>query len=326
MAADIFATFRALVGKKSYQSDSDATPRAGRGGQLMVDPLNALYYQAAKEILGDKYHDFYNDYAYNIRPASDDRPYFFDFFKLRSLGRLRQTLGRDWLPFAEWGYLVLIAALAQAACASAVLIVAPLGLLKREGAARGGRAATLVYFSMLGLAYIFLEMGFIQKLTLIIGDPVTAVAVTLAGFLAFSGLGSLSVEYLFSNPRKAIVVAVSAIVGVGLGELFLLHYGFDFFVGLGRGTKIFVGLATIAPLAFFMGMPFPTALRHLDLGSKTLVPWAWAVNGFASVTGAVLATCLAISFGFTTVAAAALGCYIIAALLYTHLPQAPRPE
>ncbi|MDP6380229.1 MAG: SAM-dependent methyltransferase, partial [Phycisphaerae bacterium] len=248
-----------------------------------------VYYDAAREILGPRYEDFYRDYAYNIRPATDDKPYFFDFFRWQALPHLIRTMrnaGQPWLPLAEWGYLVLIATLIQSAVASAILILVPLKFLKRREAATRGRLATLIYFSMLGLAYIFLEMGFIQKLTLIIGDPVTAIAVTLAGFLVFSGLGSLCAGRIFRRrPRVTISLAVAAIVVVGICELIALRLEFDSLMSLARGERILLSLAFIFPLAFFMGMPFPTALRQLDSGSRPLVPWAWGVNGFASVTG-----------------------------------------
>jgi hypothetical protein len=43
------------------------------------------------------------------------------------------------------------------------------------------------------------------------------------------------------------------------------------------------------------------------------VPWAWALNGFASVVGAVLATVLAIHFGFIAVVVVAVALYLLAA-------------
>jgi hypothetical protein len=43
------------------------------------------------------------------------------------------------------------------------------------------------------------------------------------------------------------------------------------------------------------------------------VPWAWGINGFASVVSAVLATLLAIEFGFNVVIVLALLLYALAA-------------
>jgi hypothetical protein len=66
-------------------------------------------------------------------------------------------------------------------------------------------------------------------------------------------------------------------------------------------------------LAFFMGMPFPLGLRRLSARAAGFVPWAWGINGFASVVSAVLATLLAIEFGFNVVIVLALVLYVLAA-------------
>ena len=79
------------------------------------------------------------------------------------------------------------------------------------------------------------------------------------------------------------------------------------------GFKILLALALIAPLAFPMGMPFPLALTNVSARVPHLVPWAWGINGCASLISAVLATLLAIHFGFSLVVLGALGLYGLAA-------------
>ncbi|UCC22305.1 MAG: SAM-dependent methyltransferase, partial [Planctomycetota bacterium] len=277
-----------------------------------------VYYESARQLLSPQYQTFYRNYAYNIRPANDDRPYFFDFFKWSSLPHMIRTMPRRWLPFSEWGYLVLVATLLQAVLASALFILLPLWIARPVRAVRSRKLPALVYFLLLGLAYMFLEMGFIQKMTLLIGHPVFGVAVTLVGFLLFSGCGSAlsaRLSRLAKTPNGIIWLAVSAIVIIGLIEITLLAFSFDLLVGFSRPIRILLGLGLTAPLAFFMGMPFPTGLKILHARATPLVPWAWGVNGFASVTGAVLGTFLAISLGFTTLAFIALACYFLAAAI-----------
>jgi len=283
-----------------------------------------IYYEGAQRILSDGYEEFYRDYAYNIRPATDDRPYFFDFFKWRSLPVMIRTLGRQWLPFSEWGYLVLVVTLLQAVLASGVFILLPLFIAKPLRGMGSGKAATFGYFLLLGFAYMFLEMGFIQKMTLLIGHPVFGVAVTLVGFLVFSGFGSLTAGAFFKKPRviKCLVpVAVAAIVVIGIAEIAFMVFAFEWLVGFSQLWRIVFGLAITGPLAFFMGVPFPTGLRALGASRGPLVPWAWGVNGFASVTGAVLGTFLAISVGFTILAGIALACYLTAAAISGRITQ-----
>jgi hypothetical protein len=285
-----------------------------------------IYYEGARRILSSGYEVFYRNYTYNIRPATDDKPYFFDFFKWEALPHMIRTMPRQWLPFSEWGYLVLGATLLQAVCASALFILLPMFIAKPIKAVGSGKLAALSYFLLLGLAYMFLEMGFIQKLTLLIGHPVFGVAVTLLGFLVFSGCGSLLSARLFQSPLRRIQIAVLAIIIIGLIEITLLDVSFGWLVGFSRPARILLGLTITAPLAFFMGMPFPTALKQLHATAKPLVPWAWGVNGFASVIGAVLGTFLAISVGFTTLTAIALACYLLAAIIsrsLTGMPHTP---
>ena len=72
-----------------------------------------------------------------------------------------------------------------------------------------------------------------------------------------------------------------------------------------------------------MGMPFPLGLAQVAKQAPDLIPWAWGINGCASVLSAILATILAIHFGFTVVVGLALALYgLAAAMLYRPLPQA----
>jgi hypothetical protein len=312
------ATARNFAGERSFDLVHVPGMEPSEVNRYHVLEEGPVYYNGAEQILSSEHERFLGDYAYNIRPATDDRPYFFDFFKWKSLPHMIRTLGRRWLPFSEWGYLVLVATLLQAALASGLLILLPLWIAKPIRTAEARKLPVLVYFLLLGLAYMFLEMGFIQKMTLLIGHPVFGVAVTLVGFLFFSGCGSLACGRLLSSgrpPRRMIPIAISIVVLLGIAEIALLRFGFEWLVSFSRPVRLMMALVITSPLAFFMGMPFPAGLKHLAARGQPLVPWAWGVNGFASVTGAVLGTLLAISAGFTVVAFIALGGYFLAALV-----------
>jgi hypothetical protein len=84
-------------------------------------------------------------------------------------------------------------------------------------------------------------------------------------------------------------------------------------MGLADSIKMVVSIFLIAPLAFFMGMPFPIGLNRVANNAPDFIPWAWGINGFASVVSASLATLLAIEFGFTAVVLIALVFYASAA-------------
>jgi hypothetical protein len=72
----------------------------------------------------------------------------------------------------------------------------------------------------------------------------------------------------------------------------------------------------IAPLGFMMGLPFPLGLMRLARRNADLIPWAWGINGCASVMSAILATLIAIHAGFTWVTLLAALLYLAASRVY----------
>ncbi len=269
------------------------------------------YYNAAQEILSPNREAFYEDYLFFIEPATDDRPYFFRFLKPTNLPHILREMGREWAPFMEWGYVVLLGAVAQGFIVSLALIVLPLAVFARKGAGRGARSWTLLYFTCLGLGYMFLEIGFIQTFMRFLAYPIYSVTVVLTSFMIFSGLGSLTAGRFMA--RKPVVVAVAALAILLLSVLYLagLPPLFEFGAGWSDAVKITVSILLLAPLAFFMGMPFPAGLQLLSDRADGLVPWAWGINGFSSVIGASLATLTAVHFGFTTVVFIAVLIYML---------------
>ena len=95
--------------------------------------------------------------------------------------------------------------------------------------------------------------------------------------------------------------------------LLVLPWLFRHSMSLPDAARIGISALLIAPLAFFMGMPFPLGLARVGATDARLLPWAWGINGCASVVGAVLATLLAIHVGFTAVILVALLLYGVAA-------------
>jgi hypothetical protein len=276
-------------------------------------------------LLGPERAAFVERYKFAIEPATDDRPYFFRFFRWQTLPELLALKGQGGLPLLEWGYPVLVATLLQALVASAVLILGPLVILARRGGTRGlawrthGRVAA--YFGALGLAFMFVEMAFIQKFVLFLAHPLTAVAVVLCAFLVFAGLGSRYAGRLRpggpSPWQRPVVRAVAAIGTLSLLYLAALPSIFRLLMPLPDAARIVLSIALIAPLAFAMGIPFPTGLARLARlagEGESLIPWAWGINACASVVAAILATLLAIHLGFAVVVATAVLLYLIAAM------------
>ena len=310
---------------------------ANRYNQL-AEPI---YFRAAQAILSNDRKQFYEGYPFNIRPTTDNRPYFFQFLRFDSLIQMVRTVGRSAIPFIEWGYLLLIATLIQAVLAGLVLILIPLFFLKREATSptahnsgfttpfrESGTWRVFSYFLSLGVGFMFIEMSFIQKFLLLLANPTYAVAVVLCAFLLFAGLGSLfslRLRTIRRLQRHPTVVAIGMLSVLALIYLQLLPPIFHHFLASSDILKITVSIGLIAPLAFFMGMPFPLGINWLQRHQPHLIAWAWGINGYASVVSAILATCLAIAFGFNIVILLAVGIYLIGGCVHFRMDRETAP-
>ena len=281
----------------------------------------AFLYDGVTALLGEDADDFIARYKFHIAPATDDKPYFFHFFKWSALPEVMALRKRGGASLIEWSYLILIATIVQAVLAGVFLILLPLSRVKRSWPQGAGRRMGS-YFFLLGLAFLFIEMAFIQKFILFLSHPLYAVAVVLSGFLLFAGVGSACSGQLankIERTRHSLVsIAVVGISAIALLYLALLPMLFQQLMGLADSIKVVISVFLIAPLAFCMGMPFPLGLNRVANNIPDFIPWAWGINGFASVISATLATLLAIEFGFTAVVLFALGCYIAAAAIFAN--------
>jgi spermidine synthase len=275
-------------------------------------------YDGAVALLGPGRSAFLAEYKFDIWPATDDRPFFFRFFKWSLVPQLAALRGQGGFVLADAGYLVIVVALLEAIIASAILVLLPLTWLRRSEERRvaPGPLRVAFYFLLIGFAFLFVEIAFIHRFSLFLGNPLAAISVTLAGFLLSAGLGSgISKRVEARWPQAAIIPGVAAIVTLGIVYAKILPPLFAGLMGLPLSAKIAVAVGLVAPLGFVMGLPFPLGLARVSDCAPEFVPWAWGINGCASVVAAVMASLLAMHAGFTTVLAVALGLYAVTPLL-----------
>jgi spermidine synthase/MFS family permease len=270
----------------------------------------AYFHEALRALLGPQREAFIAGYKFDLRPASDARPYFAHFARLSTLPELLALRGRGGMPLIEWGYLVLIATLLQALLASAVLILLPWRVLRRSAQSSDQTMRVAGYFGAIGLAFLFVEIACIQRFTLLLHHPVYAAVTVISGFLVFAGLGSAYAGRLARQHRHAqgVRTAVAVIAALVLIYLATLDAIFTALMPYPLWLRMLASVVLIMPLAFAMGLPFSLGLARIAQTTPRLIPWAWGVNGCASVISAVLATLLALQWGFSVVLLAAAGC------------------
>ena len=282
------ATFAEQVRGGALDASLEYAPGLELGSNLASDYFAAL--GAGQLTAFERRHNMRTD------PATDDEPYFYQV-EPSFLGSLASQV---------------LALLLVLLIGIGVLLVAiPLLRIKLPDKNRI-LAGHLTYFSCLGLGFMLVEIAVMQQLSLVLGHPAYSVSVTLAGMLVACGLGSL-IGGIAARRAPATVrsgALIASAVAIALYAVVVPHVARIAPASLlGR---VVLCLALLAAGSFWMGMPFPLKVRSLEDADGVLVPWAWVVNGLASVAGSVLAIGLTMTLGFRGVLLIAAALYLIA--------------
>lgn len=312
---DEISAVRAFAGEKAFDLVVCPSLQVAEINRynILSDPI---YYQTFREFLDTTpREDFYQAYPYDVKPPSDDHPFFNHYFKWSQLEDILQNLGSTWQPFGGAGYLVILLILLLALILSGLLILLPALVARRRGK-QHRKKGTPLYFGLIGLAFMLVEMPLIQDFILFLDQPAYALTAILFCIFLFSGLGSN-----YGSRKIPLSTALLLLVGILVLDIFLLPYLVDALLGLSLFVRLIVTVIVIAPVGFLMGIPFPGGLAQVQSGQidvadsvnkNWMVAWVWAVNGACSVVASILASLLALSFGFRLTLAAGVLCYLFA--------------
>jgi SAM-dependent methyltransferase len=269
---------------------------------------------------------FYRRHELNLQPTTDASPFFFNFYKWRTLAK-RTTydmLGYD--RTLATGQIVLVIMLLQSIVFAAALILLPLRRLPlQSGGSARQRLALLGYFTALGTGFILLEISFIQRFVLFLGYPTYSLTVVMLSLLVSTGLGSLLTERVQDGFAAALPPRLAMLLVLGLGYLLGTPVVFDALLGAPLALRVGVSIALLVPLGLVLGSFFPLGVRMAERVNPRLVPWAWAVNGCATVIGTLLAVMAGMTTSFTVVALGAMAIYTagVLGLVWMERSQAP---
>jgi hypothetical protein len=269
------------------------------------------FFEYISSIMAKDREHFYRSYPFNIAPPTDNQPFFGQFLKWGRIKSMISNYGWSGLPYLELGYLIVIFTFIQIFVVAVALIILPLFKIGWKG---NGKSFTLIYFSCLGIGFMFFEIVLIQVFSLFFGNTIYAAAMVISSMLIFSGLGSLFSTRLgweyktitIVNLLVTLLIITYSIVLISLIRFFIVQPIF---------LKLLISFILLAPVSFIMGMPFPMGLRRLYIINGRLLPWAWGINGCISVVSTVLATIIAIERGFIWVMLLAALSYSMAALI-----------
>ncbi len=289
-----------------------------------IDPEERDYFNIAEDrmffdhvdsLLYGDHEAFFRDYAFNVRPATDNRPFFSHFMSIGSIPVLLEQYDVRELPYMELGFVMATVTLVQIVLASVILIILPLFRVGWQGTRRRW---TFLYFSGIGIGFMFFEIVLIQKLVLYLGQPVYATAAVLAALLFSSGAGSY-VSSRFRSDYQTLLRTGGAIVLLILLYAFLLMPLLDVSMSWPLQARLSKVVVLLALPAFFMGMMFPFGLRRLSGSNETQIPWACGVDSCLSVSATALATMISLETGFDLVMGVAAAAYALTTLASLRL-------
>jgi hypothetical protein len=267
---------------------------------------------------GGEREAFYDKQDLNFRATTDESPFFFNFYKWRSL--LKRAGELDSARTFATGQIVLVIMLVQSIVFAALLILTPLLRLRKGLQHVPRRSGYVLYFVALGLGFIFLEISFIQRFVLYLGYPTYALSVVLFSLLCFTGVGSFLSGRIRVPHERALPVLLATLVAVAITYLVALSPIFTATLGVALPVRIAITIALLAPLGMVLGMFFPIGIGIVAGVSRQFVPWAWGINGCATVVGTILAVIVAITWDFRGVTLLALAIYAtgVAAMLWAR--------
>jgi hypothetical protein len=223
----------------------------------------------------------------NLVPTWDENPFFFNQLRPPDTavpsGRLHTALGEAGVLHGNiTASLTLLTLILISAVVVAMLIIAP-ALSSTRHYSADITLWSSAYFLLIGLAFMFVEISLIQRMSLFLGHPIYSLAIVLFSIILASGVGSL-----LSN--RAVSLSVSSLVAWPLLlalYLALLPLWWGKLLDEAETGSLIerasVCLLTVVPAGLLMGFMFPTGMRLSTRIDTRITPWLWALNGAAGV-------------------------------------------
>ena len=234
-------------------------------------------------------------------PPTDDNPYFFNMLKLNHLDTALRgqegVLSGNLRALATLLVLLLVLGVLTVATIGVPLWLAhrPTMLMQTRGFWFGA-----LYFSLIGSAFMFVEIALIQRLNVFTGHPIYSLGILLFTLIASTGMGSFVSDHLplTRKPWVYVFPIITAMSVVALNTI--LHYLLSHMMAEDTATKILMSVLVIFPVGMLMGLFFPTGMRLVQTSYEDETPWFWALNGIMGVLCSALAVFVSIIFGIST--------------------------
>jgi hypothetical protein len=262
--------------------------------------------------------DFTSHQAYDLTPPTDDRPFFFNQLPLSkpiaALSLARILIGSGLASGVRAGNalatVTLLILFVISLALVLVTIVIPLQPATKEVGKRlvfGGTG----YFMLIGIGFMMVEMGLLQRMSVFLGHPVYSLSVSLFALILSAGVGSMMSDHLNLASRRSFLIWSVATSLYIFSLRYWLPPALLAFDSAALPIRAAVCVSIIAPAGLLMGVAFPLGMRLISKVDRRPTPWFWGINGAASVLASVLAVATSIALGISTTLAVGAACYLL---------------
>jgi len=285
------------------------TPSAG----LISEIINASSVKEIKEISDKRFFDY--------TPSTDMRPFFFNQAPLTKPLKVIKlaTMKTDVAFHTELGqvkatfnlYLIIVFAIVMVA----FVIIRPL-LKTVENKTSPFILAGTLYFMLIGLGFMFMEISLLQALGVFLGHPIYGLSVVLFSLIMSAGIGSFLSEKmpLSTLPRQIVWCLLVCAYGITMSQI--LPSIFHDYAEVDIFTRILISITVMSPIGLLMGFGFPTGLRLTEKFDARATAWFWGINGATGVLGSSLAIAFNIAMGIDNTLIVAGSCYALLSVAF----------
>ncbi len=267
-------------------------------------PSNPTFTRFFEQVQLGESGPFTDAYPFDIRPTTDDRPFFFDIFRHDDLSTFMRAPHMKTLR----DILFALGALSLA------FVLAPV-LLRRQALRGSALVVAPLYFTAIGLAYLFVEVWLLARFSVYLGHQTHGLSVVLSTLLVTTGLGA------WWSPRAARSSRMRATLGASLAALVLVlgSYNLTSIVSATWSQpfvlRVLITIACITPLGFCMGLPMPSGLSWARSAYPGSVALCVGINAFASVIATIAVLPISLFYGYGAVLGCGAALYVLASLL-----------
>ncbi|MGH2575156.1 MAG: hypothetical protein ACRDFC_05580 [Ignavibacteria bacterium] len=271
----------------------------------------------------EQQEDFIKNFPVDIKPPTDDKPFFFHLLKFSDMFNVQ--FWKEWdMAFNVKAIFILSSLLVTMLLFTVLCIIIPIRLTAKRVSLKGAMPL-FVFFAGIGFGFMLVEISQIQRLNIFLGHPTYSLSAALFTLLLSSGIGSYVSEKRMVRSQSGVGEREKNFKKFVYVNLFLLltsllifgiftPYIITAFREYETSVRIIIAVLILFPAGLFMGTAFPLGIKLASSKNNVITPWLWGINGVTSVTASVIAIVIAMSSGISMSFWAGFFCYLIAAV------------